>query len=156
MKKIIFVGRSEAGKTTITQALRGEHIRYHKTQYVNRFDVIIDTPGEYAQVKHLGAGLAMYAFEAQVCALLISATEPYSLFPPCCTAVCNRPVIGVITKINSPYADADMAERWLRLAGCDQIFKVDSKTGEGIADILEYLREDGDVMPWETQPDSIG
>ena len=138
MKKIMFAGRSEAGKTTITQALKGETIHYHKTQYVNRFDVIIDTPGEYAQVHHLGAALAMYAFEADVCGLILSATEPYSLFPPCCTPVCNRPVIGVITKINSPYADVDRAERWLRLAGCETIFKVDSHTGEGIADILEY------------------
>ncbi len=149
MKKIIFTGRSEAGKTTITQALKGEKIRYNKTQYVNRFDVIIDTPGEYAQTKNLGAGLAMYAFEADVCGLLMSATEPYSLFPPCCTPVCNRPVIGVITKINSPYADVARAERWLRLAGCETIFKVDSRTGEGIAEILEYLREPGDVLPWE-------
>ena len=46
MRKIILVGRSEAGKTTLTQALKGEKITYHKTQYVNRFDVIIDTPGE--------------------------------------------------------------------------------------------------------------
>lgn len=151
MKKIIFVGRSESGKTTITQALKGETIHYHKTQYVNRFDVIIDTPGEYAQVKHLGAGLAMYAFEADVCGLLISATEPYSLFPPCCTSVCNRPVIGIVTKINSPHADTNRAERWLRLAGCETIFKVDSATGEGISDILEYLREDGDVLPWEEE-----
>ena len=151
MKKIMFAGRSEAGKTTITQALKGETIHYHKTQYVNRFDVIIDTPGEYAQVHHLGAALAMYAFEADVCGLILSATEPYSLFPPCCTPVCNRPVIGVITKINSPYADVDRAERWLRRAGCETIFKVDSHTGEGIADILEYLREPGDVLPWDNE-----
>ena len=100
---------------------------------------------------HLGAALAMYAFEADVCGLILSATEPYSLFPPCCTPVCNRPVIGVITKINSPYADVDRAERWLRLAGCETIFKVDSHTGEGIADILEYLREPGDVLPWDNE-----
>ena len=49
MKKIILIGRSECGKTTLTQALKGEKIHYHKTQYVNRFDVIIDTPGEYIQ-----------------------------------------------------------------------------------------------------------
>ena len=32
MRKLILVGRSEAGKTTLTQALRGESIHYHKTQ----------------------------------------------------------------------------------------------------------------------------
>ncbi len=149
MKKIILVGRSEAGKTTLKQALRGEKIQYHKTQYVNCYDVIIDTPGEYIQTKNLGNALAMYTFEADVVGMLISAREPYSLYPPCVTPVCNRPVIGIITQIDSPEADVDQAERWLTLAGCDTIFKVNSKTGDGVWQILEYLKEDGDVMPWE-------
>ena len=38
---------------------------------------------------------------------------------------------------------------WLELAGCKKIFYVDSRQQEGIPEILEYLREDGDVMPWE-------
>ena len=93
MKKIVLVGRSECGKTTLTQALKGETIHYHKTQYVNHFDVIIDTPGEYAQTKHLGYALALYTYEADVVGMLLSASEPYSLYPPCCTATCNREVI---------------------------------------------------------------
>ena len=149
MKKIILVGRSEAGKTTLTQALKGEKIQYNKTQYVNCFDVIIDTPGEYLQTKNLGSGLAMYTFEADVVGILMSATEPFSLFPPCVTPVCNRRVIGNVTKINSPYANIKQAEEWLRLAGCKDIFKVDSTTGEGVWQILEYLKEDGDIMPWD-------
>lgn len=142
MKKLILVGRSESGKTTLKQALRGENIHYHKTQYVNRYDVVIDTPGEYAQTKSLAAGLAMYTYEADVVGILISAAEQYSLFPPCVTPVCNREVIGIITQINNENGDPQRAERWLRLAGCEKIFKVDSKTGEGIDDILEYLEAD--------------
>ena len=46
MRKIILIGRSGAGKTTLTQALKGEGIKYHKTQYVNYFESIIDKPGE--------------------------------------------------------------------------------------------------------------
>lgn len=149
MKKIILIGRSEAGKTTLTQALKGESIHYHKTQYVNRFDVIIDTPGEYIQTKNFGNALAMYTFEADVVGILVNACEPYSLFPPAVTPVCNRDVIGIITHINSPCADLPQAHRWLELAGCKKIFEVDSKTGDGVWQILEYLREDGDVMPWE-------
>ena len=151
MKKIILIGRSESGKTTLTQALRGEKIQYHKTQYVNHFDVIIDTPGEYAQTKTLSAALAMYTFEAQVVGLLVSATEPYSLFSPCVTPLANRRVIGIITKIDAPDANIRQAERWLRLAGCAEIFYVDSHTGEGVGEILEYLREPGDVLPWDLQ-----
>lgn len=151
MKKIVLMGRSESGKTTLTQALKGEKIHYNKTQYVNNFDVIIDTPGEYAQTKNLGYALALYAYEADVVGLLVAATEQYSLFPPCCTAMCNRDVIGIVTKINDQRANVERAERWLRLSGCKNIFYVDSKKHEGIDKILEYLREPGDVLPWETE-----
>ncbi|MEE8835864.1 MAG: EutP/PduV family microcompartment system protein [Eubacteriales bacterium] len=149
MKKIALIGRSEAGKTTLTQALKGEKITYHKTQYVNHFDVIIDTPGEYAQTKWLGRALAMFTYEADVVGLLMSAIEPFTLFPPGCTATCNRDVVGIVTKINHPNANREAATGWLKLAGCRKIFYVDSRRGEGVADILEYLREPGDVMPWE-------
>ena len=100
MRKIIFIGRSEAGKTTLTQAMKGEKITYHKTQYVNHFDVIIDTPGEYAETKNLGGALAMYSFEADVVGLLLSAIEPYSLYPPCVTPIANREVVGIVIFVN--------------------------------------------------------
>ena len=93
----------------------------------------------------------MYTFEADVVGLLMSSREPYSLYPPCVTPLCNRPVIGIVTQINSDGADPDRAESWLRLVGCETIFRVDSKTGEGVWKIIDYLREDGDVLPWDEE-----
>ena len=149
MKKIVLMGRSECGKTTLTQALKGEKIHYHKTQYINHFDVVIDTPGEYAQTHHLGYALALYSYEADVVGLLLAANGPYPLFPPNITCMVNRDVIGIVTKIDAPDARPERAARWLRLSGCRRIFYVNSRTNEGVGEILEYLREDGDVMPWE-------
>ena len=65
--------------------------------------------------------------------------------------MCNREVIGIVTKINHPKANPERAERWLRLAGCKDVFWVDSHLGQGIPEILEHLREPGDVMPWEKE-----
>ena len=142
MKKIILIGRSGAGKTTLTQALKWEEIKYHKTQYVNYFECIIDTPGEYAQTHELGYALALYSYEADVVGLLLSATEPYSLYPPNITCMVNREVVGIVTQINEPKADPERAARWLRLSGCKKIFYVDSTVGTGVPDILSYLREE--------------
>lgn len=147
MKKIILMGRSECGKTTLTQALNGDSIHYHKTQYINHHNVVIDTPGEYAENNTLGRALALYSYEADVVGLLISATDSYSLFPPCVAASSTRPVIGIVTQIDEKGADVWQAENWLRLAGCETIFKVSSYTGEGVEQILDYLREDIDVSP---------
>ena len=142
MKKIILIGRSGAGKTTLTQAMKGEEIKYHKTQYVNYFECIIDTPGEYAQTHELGYALALYSYEADVVGILLSATEPYSLYPPNITCMVNREVVGIVTQINEPKADPERAARWLRLSGCKKIFYVDSTVGTGVPDILSYLREE--------------
>lgn len=151
MKKIILMGRSECGKTTLQQALKGKTIRYHKTQYINHYDVVIDTPGEYAENKFLGRALALYSYEADVVGLLVSATEEYCLFPPCVTSSSTRPVIGIVTQVDHADANSNRAANWLRLAGCEEIFFVSSYTGEGIWQILEYLSEEGDALPWTKQ-----
>ncbi|MBO5364835.1 MAG: ethanolamine utilization protein EutP [Clostridia bacterium] len=141
MKKLILMGRSEAGKTTLTQVLRGEDIRYDKTQYIKFENTLIDTPGEYAQTHHLGRALALYSYEADMVGLLISATEEYSLFPPCVTCMVNREVIGIVTKAEQEGANPARAENWLRLSGCNKVFIVDSVTGFGINELITYLNQ---------------
>ena len=140
MKRIIFLGRTGCGKTSLTQAIRGNKIKYHKTQYINYYDVIIVTPGEYAENHHLGRALALYSYEADVVGLLLSATENYSLYPPNITCMANREVIGIVTQIDREDARPDRAERWLRLSGCKDIFHISSVTGEGIPELLEHLK----------------
>ncbi|MGN0426838.1 MAG: EutP/PduV family microcompartment system protein [Agathobacter sp.] len=144
MRKLILMGRSMAGKTTLTQALRGEEIHYYKTQDVKHYESVIDTPGEYAQSHRLAKALALYTYEADVVGILCSATEPYSLFPPNCTSQANRECIGIVTKIDLPNANVALADRWLKTAGCKRIFHVDSIRGVGIKEILEYLSLDED------------
>ena len=139
MKRTLLVGRHGVGKTTLKQALLGEEIRYEKTQYMQYGDWLIDSPGEYAEVHGLGAALAIYSYEADVVALLIAADDDYSLFPPACAAMINRDVIGVVTKTTKE--SAKKAENWLRLAGCERIFLIDSHTGEGVDKLKAYLRK---------------
>lgn len=139
MKRIMFIGRSGAGKTTLRQALSGKTVGYEKTQAVSMDDRIIDTPGEYIQTKNLGTALAIYSYEADIIGLLASSTEPYSLFSPNITCMTTKEVIGIITQIDKENARADNAESWLKLAGSKKIFKVNSLTGEGVEELKKYL-----------------
>ena len=141
MRKLILMGRVAAGKTTLTQALRGEQLHYCKTQYINYTDTIIDTPGEYTEIARLGAALALYAYEADVVGLVIGADEPFCVFPPNCTCMVNREVVGIIAGVDRPRANVEQATRWLRLCGCERIFPVSSYTGEGLDAIIAYLSE---------------
>ncbi len=142
MRKLILIGRVAAGKTTLTQALLGEELHYFKTQYVQYGDMIIDTPGEYTELRNLSGALALYAYEADVVGLVLSADEPYSIFSPNITCLVNRDVVGIITGVDKERANPDRVERWLRLSGCKKVFRVSSYTGEGISDIIDYLNRE--------------
>lgn len=142
MKKMFLMGRSEAGKTSLTQALKGEELHYVKTQYTNTDDDTIDSPGEYAESKHFSVGLACFSFEADVIALVQAADEPYNLFGPGGRAFILRPYIGIITKVDSPYANVPMVRQWMENAGCERIFEVNNVTREGVSELLAYLEED--------------
>ncbi len=139
MKKTILIGRSECGKTTLIQALHGESAHYDKTQAIEYGVDLIDTPGEYAQTKMLAGALAVYSYESDVVILAVGADEPFSLFSPCVTGQANREVIGVVTQIDRPNANPERAERWLRLAGCETVFRVSAVTGEGIDALRAHL-----------------
>ncbi len=156
MKKIILIGRVAAGKTTLTQALRGEEIHYYKTQYINYFDTVIDTPGEYTELRQTSGALALYAYEADIVGLVLSANEPYSIFSPCITSLVNREVVGIISGIDKPDANVERVERWLRLAGCKKIFPVSAITGEGLSDIIRYLEDDEDRARREAREKEAG
>ncbi len=142
MKKLFLMGRSEAGKTSLIQAMNGEDLHYLKTQYTNLDEDTIDTPGEYAESKHFSVGLACFSFEADVVGLVQAADEPFNLFGCCLHTFILRPLIGIITKTDSAYANVPMIRQWMENAGCDHIFEVNNKTREGIEELLAYLKDD--------------
>lgn len=143
------MGRSEAGKTSLTQALKGEELHYIKTQYTNTNDDTIDSPGEYAESKRFSVGLACFSFEADVVAIVQAADEPFSLFGSSSRCFIQRPLIGIITKTDSPYANVPMVRQWLTEAGCERIFEVNNVTREGIHELMEYLKDDLEPLTLE-------
>ena len=136
------MGRSEAGKTSLTQALKGEELHYVKTQYTSSEDNTIDSPGEYAESKSFSVGLACCSFEADVVAVVQAADEPFNLFSASLRSFILRPLIGIITKIDSPYANIPMVRQWMMNAGCERIFLINNVNREGIGELMSYLEGD--------------
>ena len=143
MRKMYLCGRSEAGKTTLIQALKGEKTRYDKTQYVNTWDILIDTPGEYYEMKSLACkALYCYSFECDLEGLIAGADEPFCVLVPGLPTCLNRPLIGIITKVDSQYANLPMVRQWMQNMGCERIFEVNNVTREGIPELMAYLQDD--------------
>lgn len=53
-----------------------------------------------------------------------------------------RPLIGIITKVDSPYANLPMVRQWMENMGCERIFEVNNVTREGISELMDYLKDD--------------
>lgn len=73
MKRLMLIGPSQCGKTSLTQGLRGEALHYKKTQAIEWSPMAIDTPGEYLENRCLYSALLTSACEADVIALVLNA-----------------------------------------------------------------------------------
>ena len=140
MKRLMLIGPSQCGKTTLTQVLRGETLGYQKTPAIVWPPAAIDTPGEYLENRCLYSALLTSACEADVIALVLNADAPWSPFSPGFTAPMNRPTIGLVTKAD--LADAQrisLIGEWLRQAGAQQIFITSALNNLGLDAVLDFL-----------------
>ena len=69
-RRIILMGRSKAGKTTLLQAMHHEEIEYRKTQEIIMYDDAIDTPGEYIDQSALWRACIITASDADIVVLV--------------------------------------------------------------------------------------
>lgn len=144
MKKIMFVGSVGVGKTTLTQRLKGLELNYYKTQAIQFYDAIIDTPGEFLQHRKYYNALTVTAAEADIIGLLVSAEAVMQTFPQGFSSLFTKPVIGVITKIDLAEDESkiERARQQLKQAGAINIFEISAVENQGIEALEEYLQED--------------
>lgn len=142
-KKVMLIGRTGAGKTTICQILNNQEVSYHKTQTVQIVgDNMIDTPGEYTERRFRYGVLQVTSTDADVIIFVKDATEVGCMFAPGFSSMFGKPAVGVITK--SDLADELMMEKariFLRQAGVTEVFPVNALKGEGFEDLIAYIEQ---------------
>ena len=123
-RRIILIGRSTAGKTTLCQRINHEELQYHKTQTVQIVNQsMIDTPGEYLERRYFRGALMVTAADADTIVLVQDATEK-----------------GSMTKSDlASEHEISNARQYLKAAGAGEIFVVSSVTGEGVEALVRHL-----------------
>lgn len=139
--KIMLIGPSAAGKTTLIQRLQNEELKYDKTQAVEYVGNFIDTPGEYMQQRGFWGSLTITSHDADIIGLVQDSSSDDCWFSGGTASKFSKPVVGIITKIDHPDSKPEQARRYLELAGCTTFFFVSSYTGEGIDNLVEKLHE---------------
>ena len=140
MKKTMLIGRTGCGKTTSTQKLMNEAVKYKKTQAVSYKNKIIDTPGEYVENKMYYKSLLVLSADAKMIILVQSAIDGATLFPPkFSTMFPKKEIIGIITKVDLADADIERSKRFLVDAGATEIFTIGLNDEEGLEAIKKRL-----------------
>ncbi|ABR46484.1 ethanolamine utilization protein, EutP [Alkaliphilus metalliredigens QYMF] len=140
MKKVILVGRTGSGKTSLSQRLNQQELIYKKTQAMEFSDRVLDTPGEYIENRRFYYAIISASADCDVIGILQAIDEPNCIFPPGFGNFFNKPVIGIITKIDLEH-DSGNVESDLYAAGAQQIFRISAVTGEGLEELRVYMEE---------------
>lgn len=143
MKKIMMIGKSGCGKTTLTQRLHDLKLEYKKTQAIDLYDRVIDTPGEYIENRFYYKALIVTSADADIIALLQNCKDEESSFPPSFGTIFTKPVIGIVTKkdLAETEEEIERAVQFLEMAGAHKIFVTSAVSGSGIGEIEAYLQE---------------
>lgn len=140
-QKVIFMGETGCGKTTLAQWLQRKEQVYHKTQQVYYFDDSIDTPGEFMENRFYNNALVSASVDAAIVAFVQDITGSQNYFPPYFSSRFTKPVIGIISKIDlaKDAKQVELAEKRLKLAGVKDVFAVSTLDGTGLEDLEGYL-----------------
>lgn len=141
MKRVIFIGETGAGKTTLMQIINEWEVKYHKTQQVYFTENVIDTPGEFMENRFYYNALVSSSVNADCVAIVQSITSKQNYFPPCFASRFTKPMIGIITKtdLKQTEEEFELAKKRLKLAGAQKIFSVSIHEQAGIARLKKFL-----------------
>lgn len=143
MRRLMLIGPSQCGKTSLLQAMAGEALHYQKTQAIEWHPSAIDTPGEYLENRCLYSALMTTACEADLVGLVLNADASQTPYAPCFAQVLNRPVIGIISKADlAGPADIARVSGWLKNAGATHIFITSASAHEWPGDLLPFLSQE--------------
>jgi ethanolamine utilization protein EutP len=148
MKKAFLVGAVGCGKTTFKQVMMNEKRNYDKTQSIEYFDNLIDSPGEFTEHRRMYSALNVTANSSDVVVMMQSVVDHRQIFSPGFARMFLKPAIGVVTKIDRAKDEGDLefAKDQLVLAGATKIYYIsnveDPSPDNEIDKLIDYLKED--------------
>ena len=143
MKRILLIGKSMCGKTTLTQRIHGLDIEYEKTQMLIYSDDILDTPGEYMENRMLYKALIVSSYDCDVVGMVQACDEERNIFPPNFSTAFSKPVIGIVTKADLS-GNPEKAKEILEMAGAEKVFIVSAYENKGVEELVKYLEDDSE------------
>lgn len=145
-KRIMLIGNTRVGKTSLANCINSEDFEVMKSQAICYGENTIDTPGEYLESPMMHKYIISASQDADAVIFVQSFDQPVFSFPPNFAQVFNKKRIGVITKNDLEEKRNDLAlllSNFREIGLKEPFFITSSRTKEGIGELVEYLLNDG-------------
>ncbi|MFZ5591652.1 MAG: EutP/PduV family microcompartment system protein [Bacillota bacterium] len=144
MSRIMVIGASEAGKSTLLNVLHGLGPVSSKTQALEFAARTVDTPGEYAENPRYYRALLATAMDVDYVLFVQDATRENCIFPPGMGQIFPGYTLGVVTKTDHPAASVLRAVEMLETVALKgDIIPVSALTGVGIDELKQKINWPG-------------
>lgn len=119
-KKILIVGATNCGKTTLANYINKKEKKIFPTQEVVYGEHTIDTPGAYLSSQYLKNHIIIEAQNARCILILLSTEHFLNIYPPNFAKTFNKKVIGVVTKSDLYKENIPKCHKQLEMLGIDK------------------------------------
>ncbi|MEG0068237.1 EutP/PduV family microcompartment system protein [Cetobacterium sp.] len=137
--KVMLIGKTGSGKTTLIQRLNNQKLEYKKTQMVSYEGQIIDTPGEYVENKSYYRALNVISIDVDIVVLVQASNDDEVIFPPqFSTMFSGKKVYGLITK-KDLCENTEKIKKYLEDAGVEKIFEIGLNDSKSLKILQENL-----------------
>lgn len=130
--KIMLVGETFSGKSSLIQALSEEVYTPRRAMAVEYFGRFINTPGQFLENRRFYHALITSAADCDTIFFVQDTTRNTSLFPPLFASMFNRKIIGIRSKVDEENSNSALAKRFLENAGVKESIPTSTITGDGL------------------------
>ncbi|WP_321391116.1 EutP/PduV family microcompartment system protein [uncultured Desulfuromusa sp.] len=139
MNKVLLIGKTGSGKTTLIQSFLEQKVVFKKTQAITFTGMFVDSPGEFLENRRLYPALLTSSVSCNIVALIQDATAINSVFPPNFSSMFKKRIIGVVTKVDKQSSNPERAEKFLRRAGVAEIIRTSAIDKTGLSQLKTVL-----------------
>ena len=138
-KRVMIVGPTQAGKSTLANYLNDTSSPLRKTQDVIYGKNTIDTPGSYIENPSMYKYLIATAQTASHVLLLLDSSRTDSVYPPGFAKTFTCPVIGVITKTDLKPETSICISQMQSMGVSEPYFWISLKDNTGVEELKQCL-----------------
>lgn len=139
-KRVMVIGPTKSGKTTLVNALNDYDGPLRRTQDIIYGKNTIDVPGSYIENTWMYKHIIAVSQDASHILILINQSKCDNIYSPGFAKLFRCPVIGVITKVDLNVENEKLCYKQLKEIGISEpYYKISVPNKIGIKELKEYL-----------------